>query len=150
MAIFSQSGATGQIVEDEIAAAKLQALTTGIERKLASLEDYAAANDWQSVLKVLFDPIEQDLVRIKAAEIIGEIGNPEAIEPMKNKRFGNGFLSRKIEESVAKIHKRFSTRECPFCAEIIKMSAGICKYCGEVLLPSRNHSSIRKIFDQPN
>ena len=150
MAVFSQNGATGQIIEDEIAAAKLQALKTGIERKLSFLEDCYAANDWQSVLKMLLDPIEQDIVRIKAADIIGKIGTTEAIEHIRNKNFGNGFLSKKIEESVEKIHERFSTRECPFCAEIINEEARICEHCDGVLFPSSKISSGQKIYDQPN
>jgi len=150
MAIFSQNGASGQVVEDEIAAAKLQALKTGIEKKLSFLEDCYAENDWQSVLKRLFDPIEHDIIRIKAAEIIGEIGRPEAIEPIRNKKFGNGFLSRTIEESVEKIHERFSTRECPFCAEIIKKNIRICEHCGNVLFPPGKISSAQKIYDQLN
>ncbi|MCK5418660.1 MAG: zinc ribbon domain-containing protein, partial [Desulfobacterales bacterium] len=30
---------------------------------------------------------------------------------------------------VSKIHQRYFTRECPFCAEIIKKRAKICKHC---------------------
>lgn len=150
MAVFSQSGATGQIIEDEIAAAKLQALKTGIERKLAFIKDCYAAKDWKSVLKIIFDPIEQDITRIRAAEIIGEIGGLEAIDPLMNKKFGNGFLAKRVKESVAKIHARFSTRECPFCAEIIKSGARVCEHCGGVLLPSSKISSGQKIYDQPN
>jgi hypothetical protein len=150
MAVFSQNGATGQIIEDEIAAAKLQALKTGIERKLSFLEDCYAANDWQSVLKMLFDPIEHDIVKTKAAEAIGKIGTTEAIEPIRNKNFGNGFLSKKIEESVEKIHERFSTRECPFCAEIIKKKANICEHCGEMLPVSGQIPSKREIVDRQN
>ena len=150
MAIFGPKGATGQIIDDEIAAAKLQALKTRIERKLSYLEDCYASKDWQAVLKILLDPNEQDVVRIKAAKLIGEIGKPEVIEPMMNKKSGNGFLSRKIEESIEKIHKRCFTRECPFCAEIIKKSVGVCEHCGKVLLPQNKISSEQKIYDQQN
>jgi len=150
MAIFGPKGATGQIIDDEIASAKLQALKTGIERKLSDLEDCYASNDWQTILKILLDLTEQDIVRIKAAKVIGEIGKPEAIEPMKNKKCVNGFLSRKIEESVEKIHERYFTRECPFCAEIIKKNIRICNHCGEVLLSPGNISSVQKIYDQQN
>ena len=150
MAIFGQYGATGQIIDDEIAAAKLQALKTGIERKLSVLEDCYASNDWQAVLKILLDPIEPDIIRIKAATLIGEIGNPEAIEPMKNRKFGNGFLSRKIEESVEKIHERYFTRECPFCAEITKKNVGICEHCGKVLPTLSKISSLRQVDDRSN
>ena len=67
------TGLIQSIIEDEIAAAKLRALKTGIERKLSLLENCHAAKDWQSVLKILFDPIGQDIIKIKAAEIMGDI-----------------------------------------------------------------------------
>lgn len=150
MAIFSQNGATGQIIDDEIATAKLQALKTAIERKMSFLEVCYAANDWQSLLNVLLDPIEKDIIRIKSAEIIGEIGRPEAIEFLMNKKFGNGFLSKIVKESVAKINERFSSRECPFCAEIINEAARICEHCGKVLSPASKISSGQEIYDQQN
>ena len=150
MAIFGSYGGTGQIIDDEIAAAKLQALKTGIERKLSVLEDCYASGDWQAVLKILIDPIEPDIIRIKAAELIGEIGKPEAIEPMKNRKFGNGFLSRKIEESVEKICKRYVIRNCPFCAETIKRDVGICQHCGMVVPPIGTISSLGKMDDRSN
>ena len=34
-----------------------------------------------------------------------------------------------VDAAVSKIHERFFTRECPFCAEIIKQRAKICKHC---------------------
>jgi hypothetical protein len=34
-----------------------------------------------------------------------------------------------LKEAIKKIHDRFFTRECPFCAEIIKKRAKICKHC---------------------
>ena len=30
------------------------------------------------------------------------------------------FYDEEVDQAVAKIHERFFTRECPFCAEIIK------------------------------
>ena len=134
MAVFSQDGATEQILNDEIAAARLQALKARIEKKHSILEDCIASKDWKKVLKILFDPTEQDVIKLKAAEIIGEIGNPKAIAPIRNKQFGNGYLSKVIEKSLYKIHERYSTRECPFCAEITSKYAVICEHCGIVTL----------------
>jgi hypothetical protein len=36
-----------------------------------------------------------------------------------------------VDEAIAKIHARHFTRECPFCAEIIKQRAKVCKHCGK-------------------
>jgi hypothetical protein len=68
-------------------------------------------------------------VRIKAAEMIGDTGELEAIEPIRNVNFGNNILQEKVDVAISNIHKRFYTRECPFCAEIIKKRAKVCKHC---------------------
>jgi hypothetical protein len=83
------------------------------------------------VVRMLLDATEPERVRLKAAEMIGDIGVLEAIEPIKSARFGNEIIQKKVDESVIKIHERFFTRECPFCAEIIKKRAKICKHCGQ-------------------
>jgi len=36
-----------------------------------------------------------------------------------------------VVAAVSKIHTRFFTRECPFCAEVIKKRANVCKHCGK-------------------
>jgi hypothetical protein len=80
---------------------------------------------------MLLDATEPQRVRLKAAEMIGDIGVLEAIEPIKSTKFGNEIIQKQVDESVEKIHERFFTRECPFCAEIIKKRAKICKHCGQ-------------------
>jgi ribosomal protein L37AE/L43A len=63
--------------------------------------------------------------------MIGDIGELEAIEPIVHLQFGNELLQKTVDEAIKKIHKRFFTRECPFCAEIITGRAKICKHCGK-------------------
>lgn len=77
------------------------------------------------------DSAEPVRVRLKAAEMIGDIGELEAIEPIRNLKFGNQRLQEQVDATVKKIHERFYTRECPFCAEIIKNRAKVCKHCGK-------------------
>jgi len=78
---------------------------------------------------MLLDPTEPARVRLKAAEMLGDIGDLEAIEPLRNLKVGNELVEKQLDESVAKIHERFFTRECPFCAEIVKKRAKVCKHC---------------------
>jgi hypothetical protein len=80
-------------------------------------------------MRLLLDANEPGRVRAKAAEMIGDIGTLEAIEPLKSSKFSNQIIQKKVDESVKKIHERHFTRECPFCAEIIKKRAKICKHC---------------------
>ena len=82
-------------------------------------------------MNLLLDTSQPMRVRVKAAEMIGDIGELEAIEPLKNLKVGNDVFAEQIEKAITNIHKRFYTRECPFCAEIIKKRAKICKHCGK-------------------
>jgi predicted RNA-binding Zn-ribbon protein involved in translation (DUF1610 family) len=40
-------------------------------------------------------------------------------------------VQKKVDEAIVKIHERHFTRECPFCAEIIKRRAKVCRHCGK-------------------
>ena len=80
-------------------------------------------------MQLLSDPCEPARVRVKAAEMIGDIGPLEAIEALRCMKSGNQILQDAIDVAVSDIHQRHFTRECPFCAEIIKKRAKICKHC---------------------
>ena len=77
------------------------------------------------------DPAHPNRVRQKAAEMIGDIGEVEAIEPLRNVKFGNALVQKEVAAAISKIHARHFTRECPFCAEVIKKRANVCKHCGK-------------------
>jgi predicted RNA-binding Zn-ribbon protein involved in translation (DUF1610 family) len=128
--VFSPTGGTGQIIDEEILAEQ-EILKEKTKRGFSILTDAYLAKDHVTVVRMLLDGTEPQRVRLKAAEMIGDIGVLEAIEPIKSARFGSEITQKKVDESVKKIHERFFTRECPFCAEIIKKRAKICKHCGQ-------------------
>ena len=72
-------------------------------------------------------------VRVRAAEVVGELASEEAVEPLRNLKFGNDILRKRVSDAIDAIHERHFTRECPFCAEIVKRRAKICKHCGSEL-----------------
>jgi hypothetical protein len=82
-------------------------------------------------MSLLLDPSQPSRVRLKAAEMIGDIGETDAVEPLRSIKVGNRLIQEKMDASVQKIHARFFTRECPFCAEVIKQRANVCKHCGK-------------------
>ncbi len=126
--VFSPEGGKGQILDDEILAAQ-EEMKEAIKRGFSILADCYTSKDWVEALKLLIDPTEPARVRAKAAEMIGDIGELEAIEPLKSHKFGNEIIAENMNNAVSKIHKRYYTRECPFCSEIIKNRAKICKHC---------------------
>jgi predicted RNA-binding Zn-ribbon protein involved in translation (DUF1610 family) len=130
MPVFSPVGGTGQIIDDEILAQQ-EALKENTKKGFNILATCITQEDWVSVVRILVDSTEPPRVRLKAAEIIGDYGDLEAVEPINSFKFGNDILQAKADEAVKKIHERNFTRECPFCAEIIKKRAKVCKHCGK-------------------
>jgi hypothetical protein len=128
--VFSPVGGTGQIIDDQVLVEQ-EMLKERIKRGFSILTDAYLSKDGVTAVRMLLDATEPQRVRLKAAEIVGDIGELEAIEPIKNLRFGNEIIQKKVDEAVQKIHERYFTRECPFCAEIIKKRAKICKHCGQ-------------------
>ncbi|MEJ5359343.1 MAG: zinc ribbon domain-containing protein [Desulfobacterales bacterium] len=128
--VFSENGMKGQIV-DETVLAQQEAEKEAIIRGFNLLAEYYGTKDGPGVLKLLLDPGEPARVRLKAAEMIGDIGEVEAIEPLRNLRFPSEAIQKKVDAAVARIHERHFTRECPFCAEVIKRRAKVCKHCGK-------------------
>ncbi len=128
--VFSPVGGTGQIIDDQIVAQQ-EALKASIKRGFSILADCYVSKDWLTPIKMLLDATEPVRVRIKAAEIVGDIGELDVIETLKSTKFGNEKLQAAADKSVTRLHERFFTRECPFCAEIIKQRAKVCKHCGK-------------------
>jgi hypothetical protein len=128
--VFSPMGGRGQVIDDQVLAEQ-EALKEATKKGFSILADCYVSKNGPQVLQMLLDVTEPVRVRVKAAEMIGDIGELEAIEPIRNVTFSNQILQKKVDEAVSKIHKRFFTRECPFCAEIIKKRAKICKHCGK-------------------
>ncbi len=128
--VFSPVGGQGQIIDNEVALQQ-EALKENIKKGFSVLADCYVNKDGVTVARMLIDPTEPVRVRLKAAEMIGDIGQLEAIDALRNYNFGQPKLTEAVETAIKKIHERFFTRECPFCAEIIKSRAKVCKHCGK-------------------
>jgi len=130
MPVFSPMGAKGQVIDDEVLAQE-EMLKEQTKKGFSILADCYVNKDGVAILRLLSDACEPMRVRIKAAEMIGDVGETEAIEPLRCMKAANQKLQETIDHAVGKIHARHFTRECPFCAEIIKQRAKICKNCGK-------------------
>lgn len=130
MPVFSAMGGQGQILDDE-ALAEQEMLKERIKKGFSILSDCYTGKDSLTAVRLLTDGSEPMRVRLKAAEMIGDIGEVEAVEALRCMRSGNEKLQKTIDDAIVKIHERHFTRECPFCAEIIKKRAKICKHCSK-------------------
>ena len=130
MPVFSPIGGQGQVVDDQVMAER-EALKENVKKGFSVLAECYVSKDEVTVMQMLMDATQPSRVRIKAAEMAADVGSMDAIELISNHKFGNRFLQEKADEAVEKIHERHFTRECPFCAEIIKKRAKVCKHCGK-------------------
>jgi len=99
--------------------------------------------DLTPLMATVFDEKTHYKVRIKALELIGELGSPEAIEPLRNAKFHDQRVAAKVPGALTRIHVIGSTKECPFCAEIIEAETWQCSQCGREL------SKVKPVQRQP-
>jgi hypothetical protein len=132
MPVFSREGGKGGIIDEEIRARE-EARRAAEKEGLEALKGHYEAADANSILKVLLAEDTLPAVRSEAARLIGEVGGLDVIEPVRNHAFENDLIKATAEASIELIHQKHYTKECPFCAEIIKARAVVCKHCGKAL-----------------
>jgi hypothetical protein len=130
MPVFSPFGGQGQVIDEQVMAER-EALKESIKKGFSILAQCYVDKDEVTVMQLLMDATQPARVRLKAAEMAGDLGGLDALEVIRNHKFGNHLIQEKADTAVEQIHERTFTRECPFCAEIIKRRAKICKHCGK-------------------
>ncbi|MBU0970204.1 MAG: zinc ribbon domain-containing protein [Proteobacteria bacterium] len=128
MPVFSPIGATGGILDDA-ALIKQEAKRELSIQTFSLLTDYYLSKDWDEILKILLDPKIPAKARLKAAQMVGELGDADATEHLVNHKFPTPILQEGVRKAIEQLHERHYTRECPYCAEIIKKRASLCKHC---------------------
>jgi hypothetical protein len=130
MPVFSSVGGTGGKVDDE-ALIHLEAKKELMKQTFSILTDYYMSKDWDEILKICLDAHIPDRARLKAVEMVGEIGGAEATEHLLNHKFPTPVLQKGVDEAIRQLHETHYTRECPYCAEIIKKRAKLCMHCNK-------------------
>ncbi|MBT7889202.1 MAG: zinc ribbon domain-containing protein [Deltaproteobacteria bacterium] len=128
MPVFSPMGAQGGRLDDEVLILEKERKEL-MAKTFSVLTDYYMSKDWDEILKIALDPQIPPRARLKAIEMVGELGEVEAIEHLVNHKFPSPVLQDEVEKTIKQLHERHYTRECPYCAEIIKKRATVCRFC---------------------
>ena len=118
---------------DENTITKARARGTLDDPEVQNLLDIFESRDLEGLIAVLLDEKRYYKLRLKAAELIGELGVSEVIEPLSNYKFKDQRIATRVRDIVQRIHEMNGTRVCPFCAEIIDATATTCSECGRKL-----------------
>ena len=101
------------------------------QEALAQLDTCAANNNLQPVLCLILDEEAALEGRRKACKVLEDFTGAECIDPIRNHKFRHTEIQQAAELAIAKILKNTYRKECPYCAEVIKAQAKMCKSCGK-------------------
>lgn len=128
MLVLSRIGGTNLIMDEEIEKKRAE-LEAVLHLHLEYIKVYRYALDDDALLEMVLDRKLLPEIRLKAVEIIGEVGGLNVIEPIMNHHFSNSEREAMVKASIEFIHKRYHTKECPFCTEFVKALDVVCKHC---------------------
>jgi hypothetical protein len=132
MMVASKEAFTGSIVDPE-EIKKSNARYQKEQEALAALETCVAEHNLKPVLYILLDDHVALAQRERAAKKLVEINDTACIEPLRNHDFRDSNLEQTINLAISRIMAANYVKECPYCAELVKVRAKLCKHCGKGL-----------------
>ena len=132
MMVFSHIGGKADIVDEALVTAD-RARGTAEDPAVQQLARFFESNDAEALMANLLDENTHYKVRLKAAELIGELGLLKPVEQLRCYKFKNQRINAAVCDAIKRIHEINRTRECPYCAEIIEAKATACGECGKEL-----------------
>jgi hypothetical protein len=132
MMVAGASAFTGSIVDVE-ALKEQNARYKAEKAAVAKLDTCVEANDLEPVLFLLTDNAANIDDRRRAAALLPELNDLSCIEVLRNHDFSHTQLEQDINMTIHKVLTNNFLRECPYCAELIKARAKVCKHCNKEL-----------------
>ncbi|MGE4560093.1 MAG: zinc ribbon domain-containing protein [Desulfobulbus sp.] len=132
MMVAGKDAFTGSIVDIE--ALKQQNERYQIQKKaLAEMETAVAENNLQPVMTILLDESARTEDRKRAVEMLVPLNDLRCLDPLRNHTFRNEHLAIEVDLALRQVLAANYVKECPYCSELIKAQAKVCKHCGREL-----------------
>ncbi|MCL7486645.1 MAG: zinc ribbon domain-containing protein [Desulfobulbaceae bacterium] len=132
MMVAGKDAFTGSIVDPEQIKASNKRYRKEQEA-IARLDTCVAEKNMEPLLYLLLnDHVALD-VRKRAVGLLTELNDPACVEPLRNHDFKDTHLEQSVNMAISGILGANFIKECPFCAELVKVRAKICKHCQKEL-----------------
>ena len=121
---------TGSVIDLE----KLKCQNERYDREKAAtakLDTCVAENNLEPVMTLILDDCADLNSRKKAVDLLKEINKLDCLDPIRNHKFYHPEIEQLANLAIIEILKKNHQKECPYCKEIIKAQANICKHCGK-------------------
>lgn len=128
MMVVGKEAFTGSVVDIET----IKRQNEGYQRQLealALLDDCVAQKRLEPVLTVLLEDNVRIEDRKKAAGLLVKLNDVSCIEPVRSHVFTDPYLEQEVNLAIGRLLANNFLKECPYCAELIKARAVVCKHC---------------------
>lgn len=128
MMVAGAGAFTGSIVDVE-AIKKENTRYQEAKKALASLDTCLEEKNLEPVIFLITDEGSSVQDRKKAISLLIPFNDLNCIEPLRNHTFRDTSLKQEVDMAISAILTKNFQKECPFCAELIKARAMVCKHC---------------------
>jgi len=132
MMVAGKGAFTGSIVDPEELKRKNERYQKEKEA-IGQLDSCVEEKNLEPVLYLLLDDHVSIDVRKRAVDLLAPLNDIDCIEPLRNHNFKDSHLEQGVNMAVSAILASHFLKECPYCAELVKVRAKICKHCQKEL-----------------
>jgi len=128
MMVAGAGAFTGSIVDVE-AMKKENVRYQEAKKALASLDTCLEEKNMEPVMFLITDEASTPQDRKKAISLLIPFNDLSCIEALRNHTFRDTSLKQEVDMAISALLTKNFQKECPFCAELIKARATVCKHC---------------------
>lgn len=99
------------------------------QKAVAALDTCVEKGDLESVQYLILDEHAKLSDRKRAVTYLVPLNDVSCIEPLRNFNFRNTDLEQAVNMALNKLLAQNFLKECPYCSELIKSRAKVCKHC---------------------